>query len=378
MYPNWGDKAGVVSEQIRVRLDALVENHKEVQSVFKEFHKSILVSVSPNISFEETIRMVAHHLVTIPVFDEMFGSSMFAERNPITQSMSNVLKVLSDVGASFEQERTPLKHAYRMMNSAFKGAENPRARLDVLRQIFDGFFRKAIPEEVKTMGIAYTPIQLVDFMIKFVDRLCKTEFGCGLTARDVHILDPFTGTGTFLAHLLESKDDSLEYIIADEDLDRKYTREMHANELVLLAYYIAALKIEETKHRRMIERYRDAKPERVQYDPFDHIVLADTFHMGANKGTEAQLFGDLANNMRAAKDQIEAPIQVIIGNPPWSTGKDDASENVGKIQYPLIAARTSQTYVKALKEIRGKSIGVKAAGNLYVSAFRWGNRQSFR
>ncbi len=370
MYPNWGEKAGVVSDQIKIRLDALIKHYPMVCKEFELFHESLLVSVSPNISFEETVRMVTHHLVTVPVFDEVFSDSKFADRNPITQSMANIMTTLSEVGADFDQERQPLKHAYRMMNTAFKSAEEPSRRLDVLRSIFDGFFQKAMPDEVKTMGIAYTPIELVDFMIKFVDKLCRKEFSRGLTARDVHILDPFAGTGTFLAHLLECKNDFGEYIIDDNDLERKYEKEMHANELVLLAYYISALKIEETKHRRTMITYGEPDRYKVDYDPFEHIVLADTFHLETTENTD-MLFGDLKYNTRRAQEQLDVPIRVILGNPPWSTGKDDASETATKTQYREIKARILETYVHEHRKIDGKTAGGNAAGNLFVSAFRW-------
>ena len=370
MYPNWGEKAGVVSDQIKIRLDALIKHYPKVCREFELFHESLLVSVSPNISFEETVRMVAHHLVTVPVFEEVFSDSKFADRNPITQSMARVIATLSDVGADFDQERQPLEHAYRMMNTAFKSAEEPSRRLDVLRTIFDGFFKKAMPNEVKTMGIAYTPIELVDFMIKFVDKLCQMEFSRGLSAKEVHILDPFTGTGTFLAHLLECKNDVCEYIVNDDDLERKYEKEMHANELVLLAYYISALKIEETKHRRTMITYGEPDRYKVDYDPFEHIVLADTFHLGTTE-SDGTLFGDLKYNTRRAQDQLDVPIRVIIGNPPWSTGKDDAAETATKTKYKELQARITETYVREHRKIEGNTPGGSAVGNLYVSAFRW-------
>ena len=227
-----------------------------------------------------------------------------------------------------------------------------------------------MPNEVKTMGIAYTPIELVDFMIRFVDKLCRKEFSRGLTAKDVHILDPFTGTGTFLAHLLECKNDFGDYIIGHDDLERKYEKEMHANELVLLAYYISALKIEETKHRRTMITYGEPDRYKVDYDPFEHIVLADTFHLGTTENTD-MLFGDLKYNTLRAKDQLAVPIRVIIGNPPWSTGKDDAKETGTKTHYREIKERISETYVHEHRKIEGKTAGGNAAGNLFVSAFRW-------
>ena len=378
MYPNWGKEAGRVCHQIEVRLTSLFRDYKGIQSDFFAFHESLQNSVSPDITLESTIRMVAQHLVTVPVFDELFSNSMFAERNPITQSMKRIKDSIEKVGVDFDVEREPLARAYRMMNTAFQSADDPSTRLDVLRAIFDGFFRQAMPDEVKTMGIAYTPVELVDFIIKFTDQLCRKEFSRGLTDRDVHILDPFVGTGTFIAHLLECVDADGNYIIRDDDLNRKYINELHANELVLLAYYIAALKIEETKHRRSMQASGATNARGLPYEQFEHIVLTDTFHILDTERKNESLFGDLANNNVRASDQINAPIRVIVGNPPWSAGKDDASENMTKTLYPELAKRISETYVQALRQIKEGAISAKSAGNLYVSAFRWATDRLLR
>ena len=370
MYPNWGHEAGRVCQKIEVRLTALVEHFDNIRTDFLTFHESLRNSVSPDITLQNTIRMVAQHMVTVPVFDELFGNSMFAERNPITQSMTRIKESLEHVGVDFEVERAPLARAYRMMNTAFQSAEDPSTRLDVLRAIFDGFFRQAMPDEVKSMGIAYTPIELVDFIIKFTDQLCRKEFSKGLTDKDVHILDPFVGTGTFIAHLLECVDEDGNYIVRDEDLNRKYVSELHANELVLLAYYIAALKIEETKHRRSMLASGAINPRGLPYEQFEHIVLTDSFHLTNQNRNTGLLFGELGHNTERANDQLNESLRVIFGNPPWSTGKDDASESAERILYEDLSERVSSTYVAASQQIRGRVSG-KASGNLYVKAFRW-------
>ena len=163
-------------------------------------------------------------------------------------------------------------------------------------------------DAVKRLGIVYTPVPLVDFMVKSVDAVCRKEFGRGITAPEVHVLDPFAGTGTFLNRLLTLKDANGQYLIRDEDLARKYRQELHANEIVLLAYYIAALSIEEAAQARGI--LADG------YTPFEGIVLADTFFMDGKRAD--QLFGRMADNVTRAQRQHELPIRVIIANPPWS------------------------------------------------------------
>lgn len=371
MYPNWGKDAGKVCKQIELRLHALIDHHSKVAEDFDDFHTAIHETVSRDVSQDQAIRMVAQHLVTVPVFDELFGDSHFADRNPITQSFAVIVESLEKVGADFSRERLPLNRGYHVMNQAFRGAQDPSKRLDVIREIFDGFFRQAMPDEVKTMGIAYTPIELVDFVIKFVDKLYRLECGRGLTDKDVHILDPFAGTGSFLTHLLECTDDKGNDIIRDDDLNFKYAKELHANELVLLAYYIAALKIEETKHQRSMSSAGSSNAKLFPYEPFDHIVLTDTFHLLDSAQELSDLFGDFEYNTLRAMDQLKVPIHVILGNPPWSSGKDDASEQITNLQYPEITGRVIDTYGRAHDEVSSRRKGGNAGGNLYVKAFRW-------
>ena len=188
-----------------------------------------------------------------------------------------------------------------------------------------------------------------------------------MTARDVHILDPFTGTGTFLNRLITQKDSNGEYLIRGEDLARKFTGantaegapEIHANEVVLLAYYLAAVKIEEGYNER-----------RGTHEPFEGIVLTDTFEMNSD---DKRLPGttSLKSNSTRSRRQNSIPIRVIVANPPWSAGQKDAGDDNPNVAHPDIEARVKDTYVQRYREVTGRKPGGSAYGNLYIEAFRW-------
>jgi predicted helicase len=201
---------------------------------------------------------------------------------------------------------------------------------------------------VERLGIVYTPVEVVDFIIHSVDDALRQEFGASLSDKGVHVLDPFTGTGTFMVRLLQSG------LIKSADLLHKYQNELHANELVLLAYYIAAINIEET--------YHDIAGD--EFLPFEGIVLTDTFQMTESAGmNEDLIFAE--NNQRAAK-QKKQPIRVIIGNPPYSAQQERSNDNNQNLAYPRLDSQIAGTYAAA-----SNSPNVKNLYDSYVRAIRW-------
>ncbi|WP_419918758.1 N-6 DNA methylase [Candidatus Poriferisocius sp.] len=247
------------------------------------------------------------------------------------------------------------------MESVFAGALTPAAKVDVLKEIYEGFFKAAMADTVKRLGIVYTPVEIVDFIIRSADTVCRKEFGVGLTDESVNILDPFTGTGTFIYRLLTLQDADGNFVIRDKDLRRKYQSELFANEVVLLAYYIAAIKIE----AGMAERHgydEDA------YAPFPGITFSDTFLESARPGT-GQLPG-FADNIARQSRLGEVPITVIMMNPPWSAGQKSSGDDNRGIDYPHIEQRVRETYGARHREVTGRGAG-KSSGNLYVQAIRW-------
>ena len=372
MWPSWGARAAGVCREVRKKVDAQLADTDTAES-FAEFVAALRGAVGDHLTEDQAAEMVAQHVVTIPIFDCLFADSQFANANPISVAINNLLSsfvrtddtATSSAGGAalavelFEEELRPLTRAYRTMRAVFEGALTAAAKVDVLREVYDGFFQAAMKDVVKRLGIVYTPVQIVDFVIRSADVVCRKEFGVGITSENVNILDPFTGTGTFIYRLLTTQDTTGNNIIRSGDLRRKYYSELYANELVLLAYYIAAIKTE----AGMAERGGFPPGS---FEPFPGITFGDTFLASAGG---AHLPG-MADNTARQSRQGGVPITVIVANPPWSAGQKSLGDNNPNIDYPHIEQRVRNTYGKRHREVTGVGAG-KSSGNLYVQAIRW-------
>ena len=228
------------------------------------------------------------------------------------------------------------------------GIDDAGAKQKIVVELYDKFFRNAFPRMTERLGIVYTPVEVVDFIIHSVNEVLQTEFGQTLGSKGVHIMDPFTGTGTFITRLLQSG------LIRPDELAHKYAHEIHANEIVLLAYYIAAINIEAVYHSLSCG----------DYQPFGGICLTDTFQLyEQEKDMLAELMPD--NSHRRAR-QKELDIRVIIGNPPYSVGQKSENDNADNVEYPRLDARIRETYAK-----RSKATLAKGLYDSYIRAIRW-------
>jgi len=362
-WDRWAQSVAEIAARVTARIDGLVRGDAELATAFRRFLKAMRTTVGSHVTTRALTSMLAQHLVTQPVFDALFAGSGFVDRNPISKALNELLGEFKAQDVRLADETRDLDRFYNSVEARLKAQGTSEARLRVMLDVYERFFKKAMPEQVSQLGIAYTPVELVDFILRSADAVLRQEFGRGLTNADVHILDPFTGTGTFINRLITQTDADGEYLIRDEDLARKFTGsdsdppEIHANEIVLLAYYLAAVKTE--------EGYRERQGE---YEPFEGIVLTDTFEMGHTgrlPGTEP-----LAGNSDRAQQQSELPIQVILGNPPWSAGQKSSGDDNPNLRHPRIAERVRATYGRRHKEVTGRGAG-KSAGNLYVQAIRW-------
>ena len=373
MWPSWGARAAGVCREVRKKVDAQLAAAGTTEA-FEEFVDALRSAVGDHLTEDQAAEMVAQHVVTIPIFDCLFADSQFANANPISVAINNLLSSFAPAAGTaasttgtgaelamelFEEELRPLTRAYRTMRTVFEGALTPAAKVDVLREVYDGFFQAAMKDEVKRLGVVYTPVEIVDFIIRSADAVCRKEFGVGITSENVNILDPFTGTGTFIYRLLTAQDTNGNHIIRVGDLRRKYYSELYANELVLLAYYIAAIKIE----AGMAER--GGFPPGV-FEPFPGITFGDTFLATGGGG---QLPG-MADNTARQSRQGGVPITVIAANPPWSAGQKSSGDDNPNISYPHVEQRVRDTYGKRQREVTGRGAG-HASGNLYVESFRW-------
>ncbi|WP_256386453.1 helicase-related protein, partial [Hydrocoleum sp. CS-953] len=242
-WEDWAkDVAKIAENHISIIKGLLVgaNGNSSIKQVFDDFLGGLHQNINPNVTEDEAIEMLSQHLITKPVFDALFEGYEFTKFNPVSQTMQKMLDVLE--GESLEKEVRGLEKFYDSVRERASGIDNAEGKQKVITELYDKFFRTAFPRLAERLGIVYTPVEVVDFIIKSADFALKKEFGLGLTDEGVHILDPFTGTGTFIVRLLQSG------LIKKEDLSRKFGYELHANEIVLLAYYIAAINIEETYH----------------------------------------------------------------------------------------------------------------------------------
>jgi predicted helicase len=391
MWPTWGQRAAEVCARVERKTAALIAE-PSCQAAFEEFVAAMREAVGAHLTNTEAQQMVAHHVVTIPVFDHLFADAQFAARNPISRAINRFLDALADAHAPsttdpdagsadrvFGDLLVPLARSYRTMQRMLANTHSAAETVDLLRQIYDGFFKHAMKDTVTRLGIVYTPVEIVDFMLRSADAACRKHFGHGLTSENVHILDPFAGTGTFLHRLLTGTRSDGGPLVEDIDLARKYggscnygtphacdgegnhggctPPELHANEIVLLAYYIAALKIEAAAAER------DIDPD---YRQYRGIVFGDTFSGDARQGS----IPGFEDNSARARTQSRLPIRVIIANPPWSSGQRSAGDDNPNIEYPEIEQRVRDTYGSKHKEVTGVGMG-PASGNLYIEALRW-------
>src|SRR5690606_13433549 len=275
-------------------ISALLDNPKSTRAreAFDKFAQELRDDLNDSITDAEIVEMLAQHLITKPVFDALFKDYSFASHNPISIAMQKVLDVLEE--QHLEKEANTLESFYESVRMRAEGIDSVKGKQRIIVELYDKFFKHAFPRMADRLGIVYTPVEIVDFIIRSVAHVLETEFGTTLGNRGVHILDPFTGTGTFITCLIQSG------LISPKDLPRKYREEIHANEIVLLAYYIEAINIEAAYHGIVGGKYQ----------PFEGICLTDTFQMYERDDLLAELMVD---NSARRKRQKKLDIRVIIG-----------------------------------------------------------------
>jgi predicted helicase len=345
------DVAAIASAHV-ARITAVVNDPGSgKQGAFEEFLDGLRATINPGIDPDAAIEMLAQHLITRPVFEALFADYEFLTSNPVSQTMQAMLDALDDQG--LESERATLDTFYESVRLRAEGIDNHAGRQKIMTELYERFFKTALPKTADQLGIVYTPIEVVDFILRTTDQALTRHLGTRLTDEGVQVLDPFAGTGTFLTRLLDSG------LIAPHDLARKYTCELNANEIVLLAYYIACVNIEAAYHDTAgAETFR----------PFDGIVLTDTFQASEDADTiDDAVF---TTNTDRGQRQLGLDIRVIIGNPPYSakqTSMNDANQN---LKYPTLDRSIETTYAA-----RSTATNKNSLYDSYIRAFRWASNR---
>lgn len=351
---DWSKDVADIARRHIQGIEFILEQNPDSKSAFKKFLQSLQHNINESIDQSQAIEMLAQHLITLPIFDALFGEYSFVKNNPVSSAMEQIVEELSQFG--FEKEQKELQPFYDSVRLRAEGIDNAQAKQKIIITLYDKFFSTGFKSTTERLGIVFTPVEVVDFIVKSVDVVLRKHFGKTLSSENVHILDPFTGTGTFITrtlNYLKSLMDSGE--ITFDDILRKYTQELHANEIVLLSYYIAAINIE-----AVFDEINGDAP----YAPFEGIVLTDTFESTEIEDTlDDSFFG---TNDKRLKRQQEKPITAIIGNPPYSIGQTNANDNNKNISYPKLEKRLEETYV-----VKSSTILTKGLYDSYVKAFRW-------
>lgn len=348
-WDEWAKDIAKIANTHISRITAIVsdpENKKEV-AAFTAFAEELRDDLNDSITDAEVIEMLAQHLITRPVFDSLFKDYSFASNNPVSQAMQQVLDVLQEHRLS--KEADTLEQFYESVARKAADTQTAEGKQKIVVELYDKFFRNAFPRMTERLGIVYTPTEVVDFIIHSINDLLQSEFGQTLGSKGVHIIDPFTGTGTFITRLLQSG------LIKPEELPHKYKNEIHANEIVLLAYYIAAINIEAVYHGIVGG----------EYQPFEGICLTDTFQLYEKDDLISNL---LTDNSDRRKRQKELDIRVIMGNPPYSAGQENDNDNNQNVAYPDLDARIHDTYAAQSKATLQRKLF-----DSYIRAIRWGS-----
>lgn len=344
-WSEWAKSIGQVSERLIARIEDLLAGDEGMAAEFDVFLKGLKDTLNPAVSRSEAVEMLAQHILTLPVFQALFAATNFPEHNAVGKALQRIVDKLDAAAVASETEG--LEKFYENVRERVSLAKSDKSKQDIIRNLYDTFFHNAFPRMAQRLGIVYTPIQIVDFILRSADAALRRHFGESLASPGVQILDPFAGTGTFLVRLIQSG------LIDPEHLRQKFDGEFHANEIVLLAYYIATINIETAFHGATGE-----------YRPFDGMILTDTFQM-----TEA---GDLVdkvvlpeNNARAER-QLAQPIRVVVGNPPYSAQQESQNDNNQNLAYPTLDDSIRTSYAA-----KSTAANKKNLYDSYIRAIRW-------
>ncbi|MCF7547150.1 DEAD/DEAH box helicase [Pseudonocardia sp. WMMC193] len=352
-WEDWARDVADIASALITRISALLDGaDHNVATGFEQFLQGLRDNLNDSITPADAISMLAQHLITKPVFDALFASHEFAAHNPVSQVMESMLARLGDAGLGAETAH--LEGFYNSVRIRAAEVTSLEGKQQVIADLYDRFFTIGFARQAAALGIVYTPVEIVDFILRSAEDVLRHHFGYGLTDEGVHILDGFTGTGTFLTRLMQSG------FIQPADLIRKYSHELHANEIMLLAYYIAAVNIETT----FSEAVAGAAGEKRSYEPFPGLVLTDTFQSWEEDDrTDLNVFPE--NNERL--DRLKAlDIQVIVGNPPWSVGQESANDNNQNQKYPGLDAAIRETYAE-----RSTARSQRTLYDSYIRAIKW-------
>ena len=358
-WEEWAEDVGhICSRQVEHIKEVLANSDAaDLKQAFAKFKQELTAAMSRNLDDDEIIEMLAQHIVIKPVLDELFREYPFTEHNPIAKALTQMLERLDAEGLT--KANKDLAGFYATIGFRMQSVKTLKERQTVIVELFDRFFKVAFPKLQEKLGIVYTPVEVVDFINNSVDAILEKEFGCHIADSGVHVLDPFTGTGTFITRLMQDR-----ALIPYDKLEHKYLNELHAFEILPLAYYVASINIESVFYEQSKSAGHEVAVK--DYQSNKVVVLTDTFGTQQSK-VETLFASPLSENSRLRKQVEGLDLRVIIGNPPYSVGQDSQNDDNQNDSYPDLDARLAETYVELAGKVQLKNMLYDS----YIRAFRW-------
>ncbi len=324
-WENFTKKTGNIARTLNSRLKDIFEKNPEI---FHGFLDSLRGNIHSNIKEDEALDMITSHIITKPIFDAIFGDNI---KNPISKALDKMVEKLSTLG--LQGETKDLKNLYESVKTEAMHAKSQKSQQELIKNLYNTFFKVAFRKQSEKLGIVYTPIEVVDFILRATNGILKKHFNTDFNDKNITIFDPFTGTGSFIARLLSKENE----LISDEALKEKFLNNLFAFDIVLLAYYIALINITQAAQNR------DGSLKN-----FKNIALTDSLDFYEEKNDKGvfDLFKDLEENKEIKTTIEKQNIRVIIGNPPYSAGAKSENDNNQNLSHPKLEKRVYEKYGK--------------------------------
>ncbi len=333
-WEKFATKTGSIARTLNSRLKDIFEKNPEI---FHGFLDSLRGNIHQSIKEDEALDMITSHIITKPIFDAIFGDNI---KNPISKALDKMVQKLSTLG--LQGETKDLKNLYESVKTEALRAKSHKSQQELIKNLYNTFFKEAFRKQSEKLGIVYTPIEVVDFILRATNGILKKHFNTDFNDKNITIFDPFTGTGSFIARLL-SKENGL---ISDEALKEKFLNHCFAFDIVLLAYYIALINITQAAQNR------DSSLKN-----FKNIALTDSLDIYEEKNDKGvfDFFKDLEENKEIKDTLADQNIRVIIGNPPYSAGAKSQNDNNQNLSHPKLEKRVKEKYGKNSTAKSGKT-----------------------
>ncbi|GAA7514757.1 DEAD/DEAH box helicase family protein [Helicobacter pylori] len=346
-WENFTKKTGNIARTLNNRLKDIFEKNPEI---FHGFLDSLKGNIHSNIKEDEALDMITSHIITKPIFDAIFGDNI---KNPISKALDKMVEKLSTLG--LQGETKDLKNLYESVKTEAMHAKSQKSQQELIKNLYNTFFKEAFRKQSEKLGIIYTPIEVVDFILRATDGILKKHFHTDFNDKNITIFDPFTGTGSFIARLLSKEND----LISDEALKEKFLNNLFAFDIVLLAYYIALINITQAAQNR------DGSLKN-----FKNIALTDSLDFYEEKNDKGvfDLFKDLEENKEIKSTIEKQNIRVIIGNPPYSAGAKSQNDNNQNLSHPKLEKLVYEKYGKNSTAKVGKTTRDTLIQSIYMAS----------